>query len=80
MDKRDKLVEEAKQEAHRAMLMSYVWWAQLPIVCIGYPFAPSWMEPFMLSYLAGVSIIANAVSYASKAKGAEAKAAGYENP
>lgn len=62
-------------DSERAMVMSYVWWAQLPIVCIGYPFAPVWLEPWMLSYLAGVSIIANAVSYASKAKATEAKEA-----
>ena len=79
---KDEQVEEAKAESKRATIMSWVWWIQVPIVCVGY-----WMiseeptvEKFILVYLAAVSIIANAVSYASKAQAAEAKQAGYENP
>lgn len=78
----DDKIEEAKAEARRALLMSKVWWAQVPIITIGY-----WLiskeppiEKVILTYLADVSIIANAVTYAGKAKGAEAKAAGYEHP
>lgn len=81
-DGNDDKIAEAHREAKRAMIMSWVWWAQVPIVCGGY-----WMvskedsiEKLILVYLAAVSIIANAVSYASKAQAAEAKVAGYENP
>lgn len=62
--------------------MSWLWWAQMPIVCLGYwlisDTAP--IEKAILVYLAAVSIIAIAVTYASKAEAAEAKAAGYDNP
>ena len=78
----DHLAVQARDEARQARLMSWVWWAQVPIVTIIY-----WLisheamsEKLILVYLADVSIIANAVSYASKQKAAEAKAAGYENP
>lgn len=64
------------------MMMSWIWWAQVPVVCVGY-----WLiskeptvEKSILVYLAAVSIIANAVSYAGKSKAAEAKAASYEHP
>lgn len=62
--------------------MSWVWWVQAPVVAVVY-----WLvseepvsEKAILVYLAVVSIVANAVSYASKAKAAEAKKAGYEHP
>lgn len=78
----DEKAAQAYRDAHRATVMSWVWWAQVPIVCLGY-----WMisvaapiEKAILVYLAAVSIIANAVSYASKAQAAKAEAAGYENP
>lgn len=72
----------ARAEARRATVMSWVWWAQVPIVCVGYWLISSEpaIEKSILVYLAAVSIIANAVSYASKAQAAEAKAASYENP
>lgn len=72
----------AAKEARRAQIMSWAWWTLVPIVTVGY-----WLiskeppiERVMLVFLADVSIIANAVSYASKAKALEAKQAGYENP
>lgn len=62
--------------------MSWLWWAVLPVLSVTY-----WLvskepaiEKAMLVFLADVSVIANAVSYASKAQAAEAKAASYENP
>ena len=82
MDDNDAKIAAARAEARRATIMSWVWWVQVPIVCIGYWFVsqePS-IEKAILVYLAAVSIIANAVSYASKAQAAEAKVAGYENP
>jgi hypothetical protein len=59
-----------------------VWWAQLPIVCVGYWFVSkeTTVEKAILVYLAAVSIIALAVSYSGKAEAAKAQAAGYENP
>lgn len=74
--------ERARREAFRATVMSWVWWAQMPIVCIGYWFISTADPPekAMLVYLAAVSIIAIAVTYSGKAKAAEAKAAGYDNP
>jgi hypothetical protein len=57
--------------------MSWVWWAQVPIVA-GVYWAVSKEAPverLILIYLAVVSIIANAVSYAGKAQAAKAKAA-----
>lgn len=75
----DEEVAEARAEAKRARRMSWVWWVQIPIVSVIYWFelVP---EKAMLIYLANVSIVANAVSYASKQKAAEAKAAGYDHP
>jgi hypothetical protein len=81
-DENDEKAAAALAEAKRARIMSWVWWAQVPIVCLGYWFIskePS-VEKSILVYLAAVSIIANAVSYAGKSQAAEAKAAGYENP
>jgi hypothetical protein len=78
----DDEIANAQAEARRATVMSWIWWAQVPVVCVGYWLIskePS-VEKFILVYLAAVSIIANAVSYASKAKAAEAKAASYEHP
>jgi len=62
--------------------MSLLWWAQVPLVTILYWSISSepLSEKLILVYLADVSIIANAVTYSSKQKAAEAKAAGYENP
>jgi hypothetical protein len=75
-------IAAAEKEARQARRMSMVWWAQVPLVTIVY-----WLisheplsEKLILVYLADVSIIANAVSYSGKAKAAEAKKAGYENP
>jgi hypothetical protein len=78
----DQQVAAARHEARRAMIMSWVWWAQMPIVGIAYwliSTAPP-IEKAILVYLAELSIIAIAVTYSSKAKAAEAKAAGYDNP
>lgn len=62
--------------------MSWVWWAQVPLITLVY-----WLvskepviEKLILVYLADVSIVANAVSYASKSKALEAKKASYEHP
>lgn len=81
MDKDDR-AEKAEQKAHRAEIMSVLWWLQVPIITIVY-----WMiskeppiEKVILTYLADVSIIANAVSYATKAKALRSEAAGYSNP
>jgi flagellar basal body-associated protein FliL len=81
-DPNDEQAEAAEKEAKRATLMSWVWWVQLPLVCIVYWFISKEpvAEKLMLIYLAAVSIIAIAVTYASKAQAAEAKKAGYENP
>lgn len=78
----DELTRQANAEAHRATVMSWIWWAQVPIVCIGYWVISqeATIEKMILVYLAAVSIIANAVSYSGKAQAAEAKAASYENP
>ncbi len=76
------LVDDAAKEARRATVMSWVWWVQLPVVLVTY-----WLiseeavvEKAILLYLAAVSIIALAVTYAAKAKGSEATQASYENP
>jgi hypothetical protein len=81
-DNNDTQAEQADTEARRATIMSWVWWAQLPLVLITYWFVSTEPTPekLMMMYLAAVSIIAIAVTYASKAKAAEAKKAGYENP
>jgi hypothetical protein len=78
----DALAREAQAEARTAKRWAWFWWANLPVVCVGY-----WLvseepiiEKFILVYLAAVSIIALAATYESKSKAAEAKAAGYENP
>lgn len=67
----------AKDEVRRATVMSWVWWAQVPVVAGVY-----WLvskeppiERAILIYLAVVSIIANAVSYAGKAQAAKAEKA-----
>jgi len=71
---------EADREAHRAQIMSWVWWAQIPVVTVLYwllskePIA----EKIILIYLANVSIIALAVTYTAKREAAESKKAGYE--
>lgn len=81
-DPNDERAERARREARRALWLSRVWWAQVPVVAGVYwsvSTEPT-IERAMLVYLALVSIIANAVSYASKAKALEAKQAGYENP
>ena len=72
--------DEAKREAHRAHVIEWVWWANLPAVEGAYWFVSKepLAEKLMLMYLAAVSIIALAATYGAKAKGAEAKAAGYE--
>lgn len=78
----DERIAAALKEARRAKVMSWAWWVQMPIVCVGYWLisdAPP-IEKAILVYLAAVSIIAIAVTYSSKAEAAEAKAAGYENP
>lgn len=74
--------DRAKHEARRTQWIAWFWWANLPMVCVGY-----WLiskedaiEKFILVYLAAVSIIALAATYETKAKALEAKAAGYENP
>lgn len=81
-DANDAKAHEARREARRARTMSWIWWAQVPIVCVGYWIISSQppIEKSILVYLAAVSIIANAVSYSGKQKAAEAKEAGYENP
>jgi hypothetical protein len=82
MDNNDEQIKTAKREARNAMIMSWVWWIQVPLICVTYFFvsdAPL-SERLMLIYLAAVSIIANAVSYKAVAKAAESKQAGYENP
>jgi hypothetical protein len=81
----DELAAEADKEAAQSWRMSRVWWWQLPFATAGYILtARLWpggiVQDIMLAYLAGVSVIANAVSYAGKARAAEAKAAGYRNP
>jgi multidrug efflux pump subunit AcrA (membrane-fusion protein) len=81
-DENDEKVAAAMAEAKRARIMSWIWWAQVPIVCLTYWFIskePS-VEKMILVYLAAVSIVANAVTYSGKSEAAEAKAAGYENP
>ena len=78
-DDKDAQAEEARKEARRAQLMSWFWWIQVPIVCGTFYFEII-DEKVILTYLAAVSIIANAVSYSGKQKAAEAKEAGYENP
>lgn len=74
-------IETAEAEAHLAKKWAWFWWANLPVVMLGYWFtskeAP--VEKVILIYLAAVSIIALAATYESKAKGAEAKKAGYED-
>lgn len=60
--------------------MSRLWWAQVPVVCGGYwlvSHEPA-VERAILVYLAAVSIVANAVSYSSKAQAADAEAAAAE--
>jgi hypothetical protein len=81
-DNKDELIRLAKAEARRAKIMSWIWWAMMPVVCIVYWFISEEesIEKAMLVFLAAVSIIANAVSYSGKAQAAEAKQAGYENP
>lgn len=81
-DDNDAKAEEARKEATRARTMSWFWWLQVPVVCLGYWIISKepTVEKFILVYLAAVSIIANAVSYSGKQKAAEAKVAGYENP
>ena len=78
----DRRVEQANSEARRARRMSIIWWVQCPLVALLYWWTSSQLvaEKLMLTYLAEVSVIALAVSYATKAKSAEAKAASYENP
>lgn len=78
----DDEARRARGDARRARIMSLVWWVQVPVICVTYFFVSSapLSERLMLIYLAAVSIVANAVSYATKSKAAEAKAAGYENP
>lgn len=78
----DDKAAEAESEIRRARFIERIWWAQLPVVCVSY-----WLvsreppiEKAILVYLAAVSIIAIAATYGSKAKGAEAKKAGYEHP
>lgn len=81
-DANDLKVDEANKEQRRATILSWVWWVQAPVIAITYFFisdAPL-SEKLMLIYLAVVSIIANAVSYASKAQAAKATKASYENP
>ncbi len=70
--------KQAEKEAKRAMRLSYLWWVQVPIISVVYWLISKepMIEKVILTYLADVSIIANAVSYASKAKALEAKAAG----
>lgn len=82
MDENDKKVAEAKKEARRAQIMSWIWWAIMPIVCGIYWFVSKEppIEKMILVFLAAVSIVANAVTYSGKAKASEAKVAGYENP
>jgi hypothetical protein len=79
---KDDKAAQASAEARRATILSWVWWAQLPIVCVAYWFISSEepIEKAMLVYLAAVSIIAIAVTYGGKAQAAEAKEAGYSNP
>lgn len=64
-------------EAKRATIMSWIWWAQVPIVTGVYWLisAEPTVEKAILVYLADVSIIANAVSYAGKAQASKAKQA-----
>ena len=78
----DDKAAEARAEARRAQRLAWVWWALVPIVTVVYWFVSkeATIEKAMLVFLADVSIVANAVSYETKAKAAEAKAAGYENP
>lgn len=75
-------VEEARAEARMARLQSLVWWGQAAPVCGAYLAVSSqpWAERLILAYLSFVSIAAMGATYAGKAKAAEAKAAGYENP
>ena len=78
----DQQAAQAHREASRAKIMSWVWWAQMPIVGVVYwiiSTAPP-IEKAILVYLAELSIIAIATTYETKQKAAEAKAAGYENP
>ena len=81
-EKSDEKAEEARREARRATYLSWFWWVQVPLVCGVYWVVSKepGIERFMLVYLAGVSIVANAVNYGTKAKSAEAKEAGYEHP
>ena len=78
----DAQAAEAHREARLAKRWAWFWWANLPVVCVGYWLISDepMVEKFILVYLAAVSIIALAATYESKAKAAEAKAAGYENP
>ncbi len=78
----DEGASEAARVARRAQILSWVWWAQVPIITITYWLVSTepMIEKLLLVYLADVSIIANAVSYAGKSQAAEAKQAGYENP
>lgn len=78
----DEEAAKAQKEARRAQIMSVFWWVQVPIVTIVYWLVSNepMIEKLILTYLADVSIIANAVSYATKSKSAEAKVAGYSNP
>lgn len=82
MSEADEKVTAARREARRARVTSLVWWAMMPVVCVTYWFVSTErpIEKAMLVFLAAVSIIANAATYSAKAKAAEAKAAGYENP
>lgn len=72
--------EEAQSEARRSKHTAWFWWANLPVFLPAYWLLSQepWPEKVMLCYLAAVSIIALAVTYESKAKGSEAKAASYE--
>lgn len=80
-DVNDHKVAKAQAAAKRARIMSFVWWIQVPIVCIVYWFISKEppIEKMILIYLAGVSIIANAVSYATKSEAAKSEAAGLDS-
>ena len=79
-DDNDTKADDARREARKAKIWAWVWWVQLPVVCLSFWFLSSEkpVERAMFIYLAAVSIIALAATYESKAEAAEAKKAGYE--
>lgn len=65
----------ARDDAHRARLLSRIWWSQAPIVCGGYLYVSNegWPEKLIAGYIAFASIAAMGATYAGKEKAALAE-------